>query len=63
MMDIRELPFSFAENNDELEDNILNFDDSVYQQKLDKFHKELDLVEDGKAGERVFNLIQTLAEV
>ena len=46
-------PFSVATNNDELEKNIKDFDKEKYEAELDLFHKEIGLVFDGKASERV----------
>lgn len=52
-----ELPFPLAENNDELEKNILNFDSKNYIEKSEAFLKRLGAVEDGHASERVVDAI------
>ena len=38
--DIRELPFSLAESEDELLSHINNFDETVYQKKIQTFKNE-----------------------
>ena len=52
-----ELPFSFAQTNEELQTNIENFDHSVYCERLKDFFKKLFLIEDGHAAERVSDVI------
>lgn len=47
------LPFSIAENNEELERNILGFNDVEYKENMQQFMKELGVVFDGKASERL----------
>lgn len=51
------LPFSIAHNNDELERDILEFDMSDYIDKLKTYEKEIALINDGKASERVADRI------
>ena len=46
-------PFSIATNNDELERNILAFDQDGYSEELEAFHNEIGLVFNGKASENV----------
>lgn len=46
---MNELPFSFASNIDELEQNILKFDSKEYEIKFDSFMRELGVVESGHA--------------
>ncbi|MBR6680595.1 MAG: CDP-glycerol glycerophosphotransferase family protein, partial [Clostridia bacterium] len=46
-----EMPYSVAQNNDELEENILMFNEEEYQRKLEKFEKDVKLVFDGKASQ------------
>lgn len=55
--DLNHLPFSIGKDLKELENNILNFNSSTYVDNLQKFFKDLRLVEDGKASERVAKLI------
>ncbi len=51
------LPFPLAKNNDEMEENILNFDEVAYSKALEAFYKEYGSVDDGHASERfVFKL-------
>lgn len=53
-------PFPIATNNDELINNILNFDDTVYQKKVESFIKDKGCVEDGKASFRVVEKIKEI---
>ena len=55
--DMYKLPFPVALNNEELMENILRFDEQKYQKDLNKFIKEVGIFEDGKASERVVELI------
>ena len=54
------MPFSIAHNNDELEKDILKFDMNAYIEKLKTYEKEIDLVNDGKASERVADRILSM---
>lgn len=54
-----ELPFMIAENNDELEDNIINFNQQRYIQKMNVFMDSNGVVEDGKASKRVADVIRS----
>lgn len=53
-------PFPIAMDNDELEDNILNFDSDKYFADLKFFLKDKGCVEDGYASERVVELIRNI---
>jgi len=53
----RELPFPFAENDDELCENILNFDFDKYLFDLNKFNIEVGIKDSGKASESVVKWI------
>ncbi len=53
-----ELPFAIAENNDELEHNIIDFDMNIYEEKVQKFNDTIQLVFDGKACIRVADKIE-----
>ena len=57
-MDITNLPYPFAENNDDLVRNILFFDNKCYLKRLAAFHNKLGMIEDGKACKRVYDLIE-----
>ena len=46
-------PFPVTTNNEELEKEIFSFDEKEYQGKLDCFHKNIGLVFDGRASERL----------
>ena len=52
------LPFTIAENNDELENNILAFDYDTYQLGIQKYNKSIGLVLDGKSSQRVTDKIE-----
>jgi CDP-glycerol glycerophosphotransferase len=51
------LPFSIATNNDELEKNIQTFDWNIYDKAMDAFTDEIELVFDGRASERVADVL------
>lgn len=56
-------PFSIARNNKELTQNINQFDESVYLDRLEAFLKDKGCVEDGHASERVVDkIIELMAE-
>lgn len=55
-----DLPYPFSENNDQLEQNILQFDRKLYQNQLNNFFKGLGVVEDGHATERVAKIIESV---
>lgn len=52
------LPFSIAENNDELEENIIQFEQQSYLRKIHNFCNAIGLVFDGKASERIVDKIE-----
>lgn len=54
---IEEWPFPVASNNEELQENICNFDEKKYAQDIDLHHRNLGSYEDGHAAERVSNFI------
>lgn len=53
-----ELPYTIAQNNDELERNILEFNESKYERQMDKFIKDVELIFDGGASKRVSDKIE-----
>lgn len=53
------LPYPVAQNNEELETRILNFDMEDYLSKMDIFEKRVKLVFDGRASSRVADRIET----
>jgi len=55
--DIFDLPFPCSENNEELAENIRNFDNGVYQQKLHEFRDKIGLVENESGAGFVSDLI------
>ena len=58
MWDMRALPFTMAESNDELMENIGKFDEEVYRREIDKFQERYGVLEDGKAGENAVDMIE-----
>lgn len=58
MFDLKEdLPFSFSNNESDLIKNISDFDDNVSKNKLYNFKKQVGLLEDGKASQRVAEVL------
>lgn len=55
---LEDTPFPIAENNDDLIDNILNFDAEAYAAKKKTYLDGLGCTEDGHAAERLAELIQ-----
>lgn len=53
-------PFPVAQNNKELVQNILNFDNEKYKNEVEQFLKDKGCMEDGHASERVVNLIEEI---
>lgn len=52
------LPYPIAQNNDELEEVILGFDEEKYISRMKKFEKDVQLVFDGKASAKVADKIE-----
>lgn len=52
------LPYPIAQNNEELEDAVLNYDYDVYIEKMKKFENAVHLVFDGHASAKVANQIE-----
>ena len=55
--DIDKLPYLFARTNKELIEGISTFDQIEYEKRLRQFYKEIDLVADGNASDRVVRYI------
>lgn len=53
LWDLRELPFPLAVTNDELAEQIREFDEKLYLNKLDKLLEDTGMMEDGRAAKRV----------
>ena len=51
------LPFSVSKSNDELEKRILGFDEDTYLAKILNYEKGIDLIFDGRASERIADMI------
>lgn len=60
MFDMYKLPFPVALNNEELMNNILGVDEEEYKRKTEKFMKKMGIFEDGRASERVVNLLNRI---
>ena len=58
LWNLRELPFPLAETNDELKEQILNFDDKKYQKELKNMFEKTGMNEDGLASKRIVDLIE-----
>jgi len=58
--DIRKLPFSLATTNEELDNIIKDFDQSVYETKVDEFLNEIGSYEDADANERILEHIKSV---
>ena len=57
-----QLPFTLAKDNDELEKDIEEFDLEYYKEKLYLFHKKINLVFDGKACNKLVNILMKKME-
>lgn len=53
-----ELPYTVARNNDELERNIMDFNQDKYTERMDKFVSDVELIFDGNASKRVSDKIE-----
>lgn len=60
MWDMENFIFPFASTNEELSKYILNFDEDLYIENLNKFIEEQEILEDGKASERITEIINNL---
>lgn len=54
------LPYSVSQNNEELEKNILEFDDDRYAEQMNQFMEDVELIFDGKACARVSDRMESL---
>ena len=52
------LPYSVAQDNDGLEQAIAGFDTSLYEEKLQRFESDIELLFDGKGSARVADVIE-----
>ena len=60
--EMEELPFPYAKNNDELENNIVNFDENSYLEKWMAFKKRMGLKETGHAARDIAEKINEFME-
>lgn len=56
------LPAQVNQTNEELLDDIVNFDEIAYQQHLDSFLDSVHIYDDGNASKRVVDRIRTLLQ-
>lgn len=59
LWDLRKLPFSLAENNEELACHISSFDEKKYEEELNSLFEEAEMVEDGEASKRVVKYMKS----
>ena len=57
---IEEWPYPFARTNEELCNNIINFDKTIYEAKIKKHHEDLGSYEQGTASQKVTKLLQEI---
>ena len=57
---LKELPFPIAENNEQLVNNILNFDEQKFVEKANLFLEEKGSIDDGYASERIVSKLNSL---
>lgn len=57
---MEQTPFPIARNNDELRDNVINFNEESYKQRVSQFLADKGSVEDGNATDKVVSLIDSL---
>ncbi len=55
-------PFPVAENNEQLQNNINSFNYDLYKTQVESFLKDKGCIEDGKASERVVDLIEQIMD-
>lgn len=60
---LEETPFPIATNNDEMISNIINFDNDKYQKDKEQFLVARGCKEDGKASERIVDLIKNVMNI
>lgn len=60
---LEQTPFPLARSRQELFDNIRNFDEEAYGEKVQRFLEEKGSVEDGRAAARVVELIRTILKL
>ncbi len=58
--EMKDLPFPFSENNDQLINKFLSFNEKEYNNEVDDFKQQLNVIEDGKASARVADYINLI---
>lgn len=56
------LPFLIARNNDELEENIMKYDKTIYEKKMKQLKEKTMLIFDGEASKRAADKIETFLQ-
>lgn len=59
---LEDTPFPLSRSNDELENNVAQFDEAAYRSRVDAFLKGKGSIDDGHAAERVVELIKSIIE-
>jgi CDP-glycerol glycerophosphotransferase (TagB/SpsB family) len=60
---LEETPFLVAYNENDLFNNIMNFDKDVYKHKVEAFLQDKEAVDDGKSSERIVDEICKLLKI
>lgn len=60
LWDLRELPFPLAQDDQEMEQQIEQFDESIYLDRLELLFRETEMVEDGRAAEHVADVLEEM---
>ena len=55
---IKELPFEFSTNEEELYENINNFNDKKYKKECDMFYKKIGIVHNSESAKEIVNIIK-----
>ena len=58
MWDLNNIPFSVAETNEKLSEDIMNFDEEKYKADVEHFLEQHGVIEDGKASKRIVDMIE-----
>ena len=57
---IEDIPFPLSQNNEELQELVYSFDEERYLEGLENCLNKMGVLEDGKASQRVVNLIEDI---
>lgn len=59
---LEETPFPICKTNDELVNEILKFDENLYNERVDKFLQDRGCIDDGKASEHIVDYLEKIVE-